>query len=80
MFGKQQTLEVSAQEISVMEAALHTQSKILHVQAGAGDAAAVAQLNVVKQVLARIAQQKPSTPEPTGRVGFPWCGLSRIAG
>ena len=80
MFGKQQAIDVSAQEISVIEAALHTQSKILNVQAGAGDAMAVTQLNEVKQVLARLAQQKPTKLEPSGRMGFPWCGLSRITG
>ncbi|GLQ27277.1 hypothetical protein [Sulfitobacter pacificus] len=80
MFDKQQTLEVSAHEIAVMEAALHTQSKILNVQAGAGDAQAISQLNEVKQVLARLAQQKPVAQKPAGRMGFPWCGLSRISG
>lgn len=81
MFCKQHDLLVSDQELAVIEAALHTQSKILNVQASAGGAAARARLNEVKEVLATLAQQKPTEQNPRRRwFGFAWTGWSRISG
>ena len=74
MFGKNQKLEISQQEIEVIEAALHTQSKILKVQANAGGRAAFDKLNEVKRTLAHIAQQTPDRPSRQR----PWSGLVRL--
>ncbi|KIN64334.1 hypothetical protein Z946_3225 [Sulfitobacter noctilucicola] len=59
MFAKAHQLDVTASDLKVIEAALHTQTKILDVQAAAGGAAARSQLNEVKRVLAHVSQQKP---------------------
>ncbi len=60
MFDKKQKLEISQDELDLIESALHTQSKILSVQASAGGSKALARLNEIKRVLATIAQQKPA--------------------
>lgn len=80
MFGKPKTLEVSTEELAVIEEALHTQSKIWDVQANAGGGEARARLNQIKRVLANVVQQKPrpdaeTAPRKSG--GF-W--MSRIFG
>ncbi|MCX7559099.1 hypothetical protein OS190_05925 [Sulfitobacter sp. F26204] len=81
MFCKQHDLIVSDQELAVIEAALHTQSKILDVQASAGSTAARSRLNEVKKVLASLAQQKPTEQNPRRRWrGFPWVGRARLSG
>tara|TARA_R110002049_G_scaffold10127_6_gene50582 strand:+ start:52094 stop:52333 length:240 start_codon:yes stop_codon:yes gene_type:complete len=72
MLDKQQKLEISPAELAVIEAALHTQSKILHVQASAGGTAARTRLNEVKRVLARIAQQTPAPQAPCRTRAFGW--------
>lgn len=73
-------LEVTTDEIAVIEAALHTQSKILHVQAGAGGDDARARLNEVKRVLSTVAGQKPAENTPRAAGGWRWFGMSRILG
>ncbi len=80
MFDKPQTLEVSAEELAVIEAALHTQSKIWDVQANAGGSEARGRLNQIKRVLANIGQQKP---RPAAQKAPRKCGsfwMSRIFG
>lgn len=83
MLDKSQTLEISAEEFEVIEAALQTQSQILNVQASAGGNAALTRLNQVKRVLARLAQQNPkpraeTARKPCPRVGFlAWLGGAR---
>lgn len=78
MFVKTQKLEVSAEQLAVIESALHTQSKILNVQARAGGNGARLRLNEVKNVLAALAQQKPTSPTATGPSR--WFGMARIFG
>jgi trehalose-6-phosphatase len=79
MFEKNQKLEISPEQLSVIESALHTQSKILNVQAAAGGAEAREKLNLVKRTLADIGQQRPAPngkPKPApwfGRLGFARC-------
>ena len=51
MFDNKQKLEISQDELALIEAALHTQSKILSVQASAGGSKALGRLNDVKRVL-----------------------------
>ncbi len=60
MSDEKQKLEISQKEFALIEAALHTQAKILSVQAGAGGAKALSRLNDVKRVLATLAQQGPA--------------------
>lgn len=80
MLAPTQKLEISTQELAVIEAALHTQSNILNVQAGAGGSDARTQLNEVKQVLARLAQQKQTEAKPCRSKSLLWCGMERIFG
>ena len=78
MFVRTQKLEVSPEQLAVIEAALHTQSKILNVQARAGGNAARLKLNEVKKVLTALAQQKPVARTQTQPAR--WFGMSRIFG
>lgn len=83
MHDKSQNLTVSSEELAVIEDALHTQSQILNVQASAGGDEARVQLNAVKGVLARLAQQQPKTKR-TASAGaggslFGWFARSRSA-
>jgi hypothetical protein len=58
MLDEKQKLEISQDDLALIEAALQTQSKILGVQASAGGSNALGRLNDVKRVLATIAQQR----------------------
>lgn len=80
MSTKSQTLHVSAEDLAVIEAALHTQSKILHVQANAGGEEASSRLNSVKRTLATVAQQKPSSETTSRCAAGGWFGMSRMFG
>lgn len=80
MLEKQQKLEINPEELAVIESALHTQSKILDVQANAGAAAARSRLNEVKRVLARLDQQKPAPKQPRMLRSGAWFSMSRLFG
>jgi hypothetical protein len=80
MFDTQQKLEISQEELSIIEAALHTQSKILNVQANAGGQAAKVRLNEVKRVLAVVAQHSTSPNKKACKPTVGWLGMSRIFG
>jgi len=80
MFDTYQKLEISQEELAVIEAALHTQSKILNVQAGAGGKSARKRLNEVKSVLALVSQHRCSEAEPCAKPVTGWFGMSRIFG
>ncbi len=75
---KQQKLEISREHLNVIESALHTQSKILNVQADAGGSGARAKLNEVKRVLAHLASQNPEDNQPSGTPIGGWFGISRL--
>lgn len=75
-----QKLELTKGELAVIEAALHTQSKILHVQAGAGGDEARARLNEVKRVISSLAGQKAAESKPSRSNSSRWFGMSRIFG
>lgn len=79
MFDKNQKLEISPEQLDVIEAALQTQSKILNLQAAAGGAAARDRLNAVKRTLATIAQQRPADPRRCPAPRLSWLSFSRIA-
>jgi hypothetical protein len=71
----------SQDQLRIIEAALHTQSKILAVQASAGGSAVRDKLNDVKEVLARVGQlKKPVRLKPCARIGMGWLGMSSTAG
>ena len=80
MFEKMQKLEVSQEELAIIEDALHTQSKILNVEAGAGATTAKERLTGVKRVLALLNQHKPVEDAPKRRTSAGWLGMSRIFG
>ncbi|WP_372992429.1 hypothetical protein [Sulfitobacter sp.] len=79
MFDEKQKLEISQEELALIEAALHTQSKILGVQASAGGAKALTRLNDIKRVLAKIAQQKPVKAQKP-KTGGVFLSMSRMFG
>jgi hypothetical protein len=79
MFDDKQKLEISQKELELIKAALHTQSKILGVQASAGGSKALTRLNDIKRVLTTIAQQKPAkTKSKAARCGI--FSMSRLLG
>ena len=79
MLDKPQKLEVSAEELEVIEAALHTQSQILNVQAKAGGSSARIRLNAVKRALSTLSSQKPPPVSQTNSAsGFRWFCLTRL--
>lgn len=80
MLDAKQKLEISQDELALIEAALHTQSKILGVQASAGGSKARARLNDVKRVLATIAQQKPAARKPAAPRTGVFLSMSRMFG
>jgi hypothetical protein len=79
MFEKTQKLDVTPDELAVIEAALHTQAKILNVQASAGGNAARRRLNEVKRALAHISQQTGTETRPARRGFFGWFGFARAS-
>ncbi len=80
MFDKTQKLDVTQQDLAVIEAALHTQAKILDMQASAGRGAARAQLNKVKTALANLESQKPCETRACRSIFFGWFFRARIFG
>ncbi len=83
MFERSPKLKISVEELAVIEAALHTQSKILNMQASAGGDTARARLNEVKRLLSSLAQRKPAGKTNQTKApfwGFRFPGLSRICG
>lgn len=59
------TLSLSAQEIDLIEAALHTQEKILSVQSEAGGTGARQRLTDLKRLIKRIGQERRLRNEPS---------------
>ncbi|MEP5730726.1 MAG: hypothetical protein ABJL67_15300 [Sulfitobacter sp.] len=81
MFEKQNKLVLSTEEIEAIEAALHTQSQILNVQASAGGNGALTRLNAVKQALSTLAEQKPvAANESRCPRTHRWFGMTRLFG
>ena len=80
MFTKTRKPGIDPADLSVINAALHTQIKILDVQANAGGAEARSRLNEVKRVLAQLSQYDQGEPTPAAPRGFWRLGMSRIFG
>ncbi|MDF1728833.1 MAG: hypothetical protein P1U53_13910 [Sulfitobacter sp.] len=66
MFGSKQRIEIDTDQLAEIENALHTQSKILGVQASAGGRQARERLDIVKRALSTIARQKPAAETAAG--------------
>ena len=65
MFNNLHTLELTAQDIALIEAALHTQKKILSVQSQAGGTGAHKKLVDLKQLIGRVGRAGAKTaPQP----------------
>ena len=79
MFDAQEKIDVTPEELAVIKAALHTQIKILSVQAGAGGNATLRRLNEVKRALASIDHQTDGGPEPEKRGLFSWLFPARAS-
>ena len=79
MFDAKQKLDVTQDELAVIEAALHTQVKILTVQAAAGGSGARRKLNEVKRVLAQTATLKKAARKSRSAGAFGWFGWARAS-
>lgn len=72
MLNDKQSVDLTRQELEVIEAALHTQEKILSVQSKAGsDPAAATKLTQLQGVLRSIRRQSPVFG------GGTWTGMAR---
>jgi hypothetical protein len=60
-------VDLTAQDLELIEAALHTHEKILSVQSRAGGGAARARLNALKGLMHRLRRQTPPWPEGPGQ-------------
>ncbi|KIN61716.1 hypothetical protein Z945_2709 [Sulfitobacter noctilucae] len=80
MFRKTHKVDLTAADLAVIESALHTQSKILDVQAGAGGTDAHARLNEVKRVMAQVAHIAPKQEAPARAGGLGVFGMLRRSG
>ncbi len=60
MNENQSMVALSAQDIALIEAALHTQQKILAVQNGAGGVGAAEKLAELKRLIYRLETARPS--------------------
>lgn len=80
MTGRSKALDLSPEEFAIIESALQTQSKILNVQAKAGASKARERLNAVKNVLTRLAQQRPTSQAKSPKCTVSFFGMSRIFG
>lgn len=68
------SVDLTPQDIEVIEAALHTQEKILAVQSKAStDGAAAAKLGALKSVLRTLRRQTPAQKKTES-----WGGLGRV--
>ncbi|MGB7242365.1 MAG: hypothetical protein WBC93_09805 [Sulfitobacter sp.] len=60
MFDDTHSLDLTDKEMDLIQAALHTQKKILSVQSKAGGSLAKARLNDLTQLLGRLKRQTPA--------------------
>jgi hypothetical protein len=67
MFNNLHTLELTAQDIALIEAALHTQKKILSVQSQAGGTGAHQKLSDLKQLIGRVGRAGAKAARQPGR-------------
>lgn len=68
MLDDTHSVDLTSQDLELIEAALQTQEKILSVQSRAGGSAARTRLNDLKGLMRRLRRQTPAperTPAPT---------------
>lgn len=71
MICNKHSVDLTPQEIAVIEAALHTQEKILSMQSRAGgDGAATVRLTELKSTLRNLRRQNRTAPRGTGLTGM----------
>jgi hypothetical protein len=73
----QNKLDVNQDQMDMIEAALHTQSKILNMQAEAGGSGARDKLNEIKSLLALLGQQKKRQTPRTSDLATGWFCMTR---
>ena len=77
MFGDSRSVDLTPQQIEVIEAALHTQEKILSMQSKAStDGRAAQQLTRLQGVLRSLRRQAPMS----NGASAPWGVLGRLIG
>jgi hypothetical protein len=79
MFDTTIKLDVSIEQLGLIEASLHTQAKILNVQAEAGGQIARARLNAAKTLLTQLAQKKTSTSPLVPCSDLSWFSFKRCS-
>lgn len=79
MNNEMKKLEISHQDLELIERALETQTKILRMQASAGGHGAAARLNEVKRLSATISGQRDA-PRPVRKPQGGLWGLLRSMG
>lgn len=73
MLDETHSVDLTLQDLELIEAALQTQEKILSVQSRAGGSAARTRLNDLKGLMRRLRRQTPSSQ------GAPCAGWSKAA-
>ena len=76
MFEDVQRVDLTRQDVELIEAALATQEKILSVQARAGGRSARAKLNDLKALMRRLRRQVPEEQAPASGEG--WQRFTRL--
>lgn len=77
MFNNLHSLDLTAQDIELIEAALQTQKKILSVQSQAGGSGAEKKLSELQQLISRVDRcvHSPAPRAPDASVGWlQWIG------
>ncbi|WP_295317557.1 hypothetical protein [Roseobacter sp.] len=73
MLDNAHNLDLTAQDIALIEAALHTQKKILTVQSQAGGRGARKKLTDLKHLMRRLNRlTTPQEPKPAGILQSAW--------
>ncbi|MFL4472023.1 hypothetical protein ACERZ8_19860 [Tateyamaria armeniaca] len=74
MLDETHSVDLTLQDLELIEAALQTQEKILSVQSRAGGSAARTRLNDLKGLMRRLRRQ---TPAPQGASAASWSQTAR---
>ncbi|MEO0401462.1 MAG: hypothetical protein AAF214_03720 [Pseudomonadota bacterium] len=74
MLDDTHTVDLTKQDLELIEAALQTQEKILSVQSRAGGSAARTRLNDLKGLMRRLRRQ---TPAPHAAANASWSQVAR---
>ncbi|ABG31622.1 hypothetical protein CEP88_19790 [Roseobacter denitrificans] len=75
MFDNLNRLDLTSKDIDMIEAALHTQKKILSVQSAAGGTGARRKLNEIKQLMKRVGRARAAQ---NGNAAPSWAQMARM--